>query len=102
VWLIDAHSCWQGRVAPKSKRFHICRYGNVKPHYPGVPHNRRSAVNQMKQGTKTSANMTLDADLLRQATALTPSLSETVERLLAAYIPGNERNQPQMTAQSMP
>lgn len=35
---------------------------------------------------KSRVNMTLDADLVREARALTPNLSETVERLLTAFV----------------
>ena len=35
---------------------------------------------------KRAVNMTLNADLVRRARAMTPNLSDTVETLLAAYI----------------
>lgn len=43
-------------------------------------------MNQMTPGTKIAVNMTLDGDLVREASALTPNLSETVETLLTAYV----------------
>jgi antitoxin CcdA len=35
---------------------------------------------------KRAVNMTLNADLVRRARAITPNLSDTVETLLAAYL----------------
>ena len=40
----------------------------------------------MTPGAKIPVNMTLDGGLVREASALTSNLSETVERLLTAYI----------------
>ncbi len=50
-------------------------------------------MNEVTRGTRIPVNMTLDAELVRQASALTPDLSETIERLLMAYIAG-KRTQP--------
>ncbi len=43
-------------------------------------------MNKMTRGTRIPVNMTLDADLVREASTLTSDLSETVERLLAIYV----------------
>jgi antitoxin CcdA len=38
------------------------------------------------RGPKKPVNMSLSADLVREARALTPNLSETVEALLAGFV----------------
>ncbi len=43
-------------------------------------------MNHVTRGGKKPVNLTLSADLVREARLLTPNLSETVERLLAAYV----------------
>ncbi len=40
----------------------------------------------VRRGPKRPVNMTLSEDLVREARALTPNLSETVETLLAAHV----------------
>jgi antitoxin CcdA len=44
------------------------------------------------RGPKKPVNMTLSADLVREARALTTNLSETVERLLTAYVEAEQVN----------
>jgi antitoxin CcdA len=44
------------------------------------------ARNYVPRGPKRPVNMTLSEDPVRGARALTPTLSETVERLLAAHV----------------
>ncbi len=43
-------------------------------------------MDQMTDGTKVPVTMALDADLVREACALAPDLSATVERLLAEFV----------------
>ena len=43
-------------------------------------------MNQMTRGTKVEVAMSLDAEVVREARALTSDIGATVERLLAAYV----------------
>ncbi len=43
-----------------------------------------------RAASKRPVNMTLNEDLVRRARGITPNLSETVERLLAAFVDGAE------------
>ena len=43
-------------------------------------------MNHVTHTRKRPVNLSLDAELVREARLLTPNLSETVETLLAAYV----------------
>ncbi len=43
-------------------------------------------MNHVTHARKRPVNLSLDAELVREARLLTPNLSEAVEKLLAAYV----------------
>jgi antitoxin CcdA len=48
-------------------------------------------MNHIGRGPKKPVNMTLDAELVREARLLTRNLSETVEQLLAGFVEEERR-----------